>query len=103
MDFSNLRYWLLFAGGVAAFLAAAGCFRLFRRAVPGSVHKSFLVLIGISALGYASAETLFAFLFVCAAAYSSGALVRRLETPRARRITLACTIPVLLLPLARFK
>ncbi len=103
MDFSNLRYWLLFAGGVAAFLAVAGCFRLFRRAVPGSVHKSFLVLIGLSALGYASAETLLAFLFVCAAAYSSGALVRRLENPRSRRIVLACAIPVLLLPLVWFK
>ncbi len=103
MDFSNLRYWLLFAGGVAAFLAVAGCFRLFRRAVPGSVHKFFLVLIGVSALGYASAETLLAFLFVCAAAYSSGALVRRLENLRARRIVLACAIPVLLLPLVWFK
>lgn len=69
MDFSNLRYWLLFAGGVAAFLAVAGCFRLFRRAVPGSVHKFFLVLFGLAALGYAGVETLLAFLFVCSVAY----------------------------------
>lgn len=103
MDFSNLRYWLLFAGGVAAFLAVAGCFRLFRRTVPGSVHKTFLVLIGLAALGYAGVETLLAFLFVCSVAYSSGAIVRRQEAPRARRITLACAIPILFLPLVWFK
>ena len=103
MDFSNLRYWLLFVGGVAAFLAVAGCFRLFRRTVPGSVHKTFLVLIGLAALGYAGVETLLAFLFVCSVAYSSGAIVRRQEPPRARRITLACAIPILFLPLVWFK
>lgn len=103
MDFSDLTYWILFASGVASFLAVAGCFRLFRSNVPGSVHKSFLVLIGLSALGYASAETLFTFLFVSAAAYSSGALVRRMETPHARRIVLALAIPVLFLPLVWFK
>lgn len=94
---------MLFAGGIAAFFAAAGCVRLFRHDVPGSLHKSFLVLIGLSALGYASLETLLAFLFVCSAAYSAGAVIRRLETPRARCGWLVFSVSVLLLPLAWFK
>lgn len=103
MDFSDLRYWLLFAGGIAAILFVAGGFSLARKPVPGFVHKAFLVLIGLSALGYASGETLLVFLFVCLAAYSSGAVVRRLDASLSRRCFLAVAIPVLFLPLVWFK
>lgn len=103
MDFSNLQYWLLFAGGIAAFLAAAGVFRLLRRETPGAAHKAFLVLIGLSALGYASLETLLAFLFVCLAAYAFAAALRRAPSPPFRRALLWVGTIVLLLPLAWFK
>ena len=104
MDFSNLQYWLLFAGGILAFLITAGVYRLFHRHIPGSVHKSFLVLISLGLLGYASSETLFVFLFVSVTAYVFGiALVRLSLVSRIRRPLFWFSVVVLFLPLFWFK
>lgn len=102
MDFSNSEYWLLAAAGIAGFLVVAGTLRLVRvKATPG-VHKAFLVLIGLSALGYASLESLSVFMSVCFLAYGAGAAIVRTEPCRCRRIV-SFAVPVLFLPLSWFK
>lgn len=102
MDFSNLEYWLVAGAGIAGFLATAAIARLAGLRTGNRIHKVFLVLIGFSALGYASAETLAVFLSVCIAAYAAARIAAK-SGRRESRIVTAIAVPVLFIPLAWFK
>ena len=60
-------------------------------------------MIGLSALGYSSLETLLAFLFVCCATYAFAVAVKTMASARTRHFFLLFAIPILLLPLVWFK